>query len=81
MPADCDSPLLRMIGRRVRLARELSGMTQGELAEKVCMSRPSVANLEAGRQDMPVTRLALVAYMVDLTLADLVTEPVPAGAR
>ena len=55
-------------------------MTQQELAHLVCMTRASIANLEGGRQDFPITRLWLVAGFLDLTLADLVAEPVRAKA-
>jgi len=69
---DHQSPLLRRIGQRLKRARELAGLSQNDLAYLVCMSRASIANLEAGRQDMPITRLALIAQMVDLDVADLV---------
>jgi hypothetical protein len=36
------------------------------------MARSSIANLEAGRQDMNISRLALVAAAVNLNLADLI---------
>ena len=69
---ECD--LLHKIGRRVRAARMDAGMTQQELADRVLLSRPSIANLEGGNQEVPVTRLALIARVLGLDLADLVRD-------
>jgi transcriptional regulator with XRE-family HTH domain len=73
---DHQSPLLRQIGKRLRAARELAGLSQSDVAYRVCMNRSSIANLEAGRQDTTVTRLALIAQVVGLPLADLVRDGV-----
>ena len=37
-------------GVRVRMMREMLGLTQDELAKKMKISRPSLANIEVGRQ-------------------------------
>lgn len=63
------------IGAEVRGAREGAGMPQAELGRRAGLSRPSVANLEAGRQDITAARLAMVARVLglDLDLAGLVS--------
>ena len=66
--ASANSPLLRELGARLRARRAALGMTQQELAGRACYARSTVANLEAGRQDMPVTQLALFAYLLGLDL-------------
>ena len=68
------SPLLAAIGRRVRAARLRAGLTQEELAALVCLTRPSITNLEGGRQDMPITRLELIAQFTGTQLTDLIPE-------
>lgn len=50
-------------GRRVRKSRIALMMTQLELAEKVDLSRGSVANIEAGRQQV------LIHQVLDLAQA------------
>lgn len=50
-----DAALRVIFGHRLRNFREDRGMTQEELAEAVGLSRASIANMEAGRQDPPVT--------------------------
>ncbi len=68
-----DTPeLLRRVGSRVKAARETNRLSQSQIAERVGMNRSSIANLEAGRQDMTISRLAVVAAAVNLNLADLI---------
>jgi transcriptional regulator with XRE-family HTH domain len=67
-----ESELLIKIGRRIAAARIDAGMTQQELADRACIHRSSVANLERGNQEMAVTRLALLAQILGLKLEDLV---------
>ena len=61
-------------GMRVRAAREAARMTQQELAGMIGLARSSVANLEAGNQDITVSRLAILAEVLKLDLADLIRE-------
>jgi transcriptional regulator with XRE-family HTH domain len=66
------------VGMRIRAAREAAHMTQEQLADRIGLKRSSVANIELGNQDMPVTRLAYVAEVLNLDLADLVrSEDLP----
>ena len=38
------------LGNLVRAAREEAGLSQGQLASRIGLTRPSIANVEAGRQ-------------------------------
>lgn len=38
------------VGARVRMLRELLGLTQEDLAKRIELQRASIANIEAGRQ-------------------------------
>ena len=69
---DAELTLRRRVGARIKAAREAEGLTQEHVAQRVGMVRSSIANLEAGRQDMNISRLALVAAAVKLNLADLI---------
>lgn len=55
------------IGARLKEAREASGLTQTQLADRLGMTRSSVANFEAGRQHSDAYVLALCA---DLLMCD-----------
>jgi len=65
---DYQQALLRRAGARVREARKTAGLTQQQLADRIGMARASVSNLEAGRQDMTLSRLAGVAAVLRLDL-------------
>ena len=62
------------VGMRVRAARSAAGMTQEEVGQRIGLVRSSVANLEAGNQDMPISKLAALAAVLQLDLADLIRE-------
>lgn len=49
-------------GRLVRLHRKrLDGMTQEELGRRIGLSRPSVANIERGRQNVALHQIFAIA--------------------
>jgi transcriptional regulator with XRE-family HTH domain len=59
------------VGRHVRNARVRAGATQAQLAEMASMTRSSVANIEAGRQRVPVHTLVVIAAALNLNPGDL----------
>lgn len=61
----------RAVGRRVRTARTGADLTQDELAEAVDLSRSSIANLEAGRQRIPLHLFAVIAEKLAVPISDL----------
>lgn len=73
--------IMERVGRRVRAAREAAGVSQAELARRVEFTRATIANIEAGRQDTTMTRLALIAAALGEDLSGLIrdgaTAPVP----
>lgn len=68
------------LGDRLREGRKSCNLTQNELAIMAGLSRASIANIEAGRQDTSVTQLSVLAAAIGLTVGQLVGEaPMPAG--
>lgn len=59
--------LRRAIAQRLRLARENAGLSQGQVAKKLDLQRPSVSEIEAGRRRVSAEELASLAalYHVD----------------
>lgn len=43
-------PVYRMFGMKVEQLRTMLGITQGDFAKKVGLTRGSIANIETGRQ-------------------------------
>jgi transcriptional regulator with XRE-family HTH domain len=79
-----DMELYRRLGRLVAKRRDELDLTQGEVAEKIGLSRASLANLENGRQRIMVHQLfALVNALKLESILDLVpatwepAEPLP----
>ena len=62
----------RHIGGKIRDRRNALGLSQETLAARVGLTRTSIANIEAGRQAPPVMRLAMLATVLRVQLADLI---------
>jgi transcriptional regulator with XRE-family HTH domain len=61
-----DDEFLRKLGEEIRLGRISAAMTQAELGARIGVARCSVANIEAGRQGITVTRLARISTVLRL---------------
>jgi transcriptional regulator with XRE-family HTH domain len=79
-----DMEIYRRLGRLVAKRRAELDLTQGDVAEKIGLSRASLANLENGRQRIMLHQLfALVNALELVSILDLVpatwepTEPLP----
>jgi len=67
--------LYHRLGRAVADYRTQLGLTQGQVAEKIGLSRASLANLESGRQRIMVHQLyALANVLGRRSILDLVPE-------
>lgn len=64
-------PLLIAVGARIKAERQAAGMSQAQLAVAIGMLRTSITNVEAGRQNLPLTTLALIAQALDCAVGDL----------
>ena len=58
--------IYRALGNKVRRFRNGAGRTQAQLAAEIGISRASLANMEAGRQQVLVHHLYAVANALDL---------------
>lgn len=63
--------LYRHIGSTIKLKRKQLGMTQAQLANRMAISRASLANIETGRQNVLVHQLYSFAEKLDLKIEDL----------
>jgi XRE family aerobic/anaerobic benzoate catabolism transcriptional regulator len=68
-------PLLDALGRRIRFWRLRESMTVRALATRASLSPRFLMDVEAGRGNISVRRLAAIAAALGTTLADLVTTP------
>jgi DNA-binding XRE family transcriptional regulator len=66
----------REVGLRLLMMRKRRGTTQAALAEKIGLPRASYANIEAGRQRVPVDIVWRAAVVLGVPISSLVPEPV-----
>lgn len=64
--------LYKILGGRIKNFRSKNGLTQIQLAEKLDMSRASIANIEAGHQNTPLHVLYDLSIVLNVPLKDLI---------
>lgn len=65
----------REVGLRLQRARRDRGVTQEELAKRIGLPRPSYANIESGRQRIPLDVVWRAAIVLSVPVGSLVPEP------
>lgn len=60
--------------QKLRQMREIAGLTQGDLADKLDVSRPAVSSWESGKIRPRLNKLQQLADLFDTTVADLMGE-------
>lgn len=72
---------LAYVGEQVKRYRMDAGITQQQVADTVGLSRASIANMEAGRQQTSAHDLTVFARLFGIAVSDLLPdedrEPVP----
>ena len=53
----------KVIASRLRLSREMAGLTQGQVAKSLDWHRPTVSEIEAGRRRVSAEELTALAKM------------------
>ena len=64
----------RAIASRLRLSREMAGLTQSQVARSLDWHRPTVSEIEAGRRRVSVEELATLAEMYGVNVPWIVGE-------
>lgn len=72
-----DLDVLAVVGRNVRRLREALCLSQTDLALRIAVARSSIANLEAGRQNIGLSLLAAIAASLGAKPADLLGDETP----
>jgi transcriptional regulator with XRE-family HTH domain len=70
----------REVGRRLQLVRKRREMTQEQLAREIGITRASYANVEAGRQRIPLDIVWRAAVVLGVSISSLVPEAINRGA-
>jgi transcriptional regulator with XRE-family HTH domain len=61
---EADSRAWEEVGGRVREAREYLGLSQGDVAEALGVSRPAVSGIEAGKRKLSTLELRTLAGLL-----------------
>jgi transcriptional regulator with XRE-family HTH domain len=61
------------IAQRIRAARELSGLSQGQAAKRMNMHRPTISEIEAGRRNVKADELSAFAALYGVEISWLTT--------
>ena len=64
----------KAIASRLRLSREMAGLTQGQVAKSLDWHRPTVSEIEAGRRRVSAEELATLAEMYGVNVPWIVGE-------
>lgn len=62
------------IGSRIRMAREMAGLSQGQVAKLMGLHRPSVTEIEAGNRRVSTQELEQLAVHFDVSTSWLLGE-------
>ncbi len=65
-----------LIARRIRQARQQAGLTQGQIAVRLGLHRPTVSEIEAGRRQVTASELRDLADVFGVRLSWLAGEHV-----
>lgn len=71
--AEIDIEHRKAIAARLRLARESSGLSQGQVAKRLKMHRPTISEIEAGRRRVSAEEVAVFAELFGVD-ANWITE-------
>lgn len=68
-------PLMKNFGDNIRLARQVKGYSQENVAELLGMSSSGYAKIERGESDIAVSRIEEIAKVFEVSPAQLVSLP------
>lgn len=57
------------ISSRLKLAREMAGLTQGQVAKLLQLHRPTISEMEAGRRKVAADELRQLSDIYDVSIA------------
>lgn len=61
----------KQIGDRIKMVRKERGLTQGELSERLHITQATLARIESGQIDPPLSRIIYIADALNVPIYDL----------
>ncbi|MBR1908906.1 helix-turn-helix transcriptional regulator [bacterium] len=62
----------KLLGKNIKKYRELRGLMQNELAERVDLSREYIADIERGLKNISLKKLYIIVDVLNIKCSDLV---------
>ena len=62
----------KLLGQNIKKFRELKGLTQNELAEKVDLSREYIADIERGLKNISLRKFYMIVDVLNIKCSDLI---------
>jgi transcriptional regulator with XRE-family HTH domain len=72
--SDNEADRRAVIAERIREARKMAGLSQGQVAKLMGLHRPSISEIEAGNRRVSAEELKQLASLLDVTVAWLVGD-------
>jgi transcriptional regulator with XRE-family HTH domain len=70
-----EEQLYKLIGAKIRIARQAAELSQEDLANRIGLGRTSITNIEIGRQKLQIFTLYLIAETLRITVQSLLPDP------
>jgi transcriptional regulator with XRE-family HTH domain len=67
-----DSAARDVIAKRIREARKMAGLSQGQLAKLLKVHRPTISEIEAGNRRVSAEELGRIAELLDINVSWIV---------
>jgi len=72
-----NDPFYRKVGERIRAKRQERGVSQEALANAIGLKRPSLSNIEKGRQNVLLHTFCDIAETLNASVGELLPDPLP----
>ena len=72
--SDTKSNKRALVARRLKEARRLAGLSQGQVAKMLGLHRPSVSEMEAGNRKVSADEVAMLSEIYDVSVAWLLGD-------
>jgi transcriptional regulator with XRE-family HTH domain len=69
-----DSASRQLVAARIREARKMAGLSQGQLAKLLNLHRPAVSEIEAGNRSVSAEELGRLSELLDVSVTWIVGE-------
>ena len=64
------------VGAAIKNYRNIRGMTQTQLADRLCMSKQAICNYESGRREPDYITLEAISRVLDVPMSKLIEHDV-----